>query len=146
LSEEKNVSANDSGFSLTEALVSTLIATGGLLATVVLFASGARLQLNATNSSTGVAQAVGAVERLRALPVNAPERANGGSLDANVPTYFTPVDRATIRWTIADGPACGAVSWAGITPVVECAKHLTVVAVPANPQAVTVRLEALLWR
>jgi Tfp pilus assembly protein PilV len=138
--------SRDAGFTLTETLVATLIVTGGLLGVASLFASGARLQLNATTGSTSVARVVAQIEWLRSLPVGAPQRADGGSLTANVANHFLQTGQATIRWTVANGPACGPAAWSGPVAVNECAKQITMVAVPVNAQGPTVQVQAMLWR
>jgi Tfp pilus assembly protein PilV len=136
----------EAGFSLAEALVSMAITAVGVLGVATLFGVGANMQLNTRDSSTSINLVIAEIERLRMLPVTAPERANGGSLTTDVANHFAVDDQVTTRWVIADGPACGPTTWSGTAPVVECTKHITAVAVSRNTRSIPARVEALLWR
>jgi hypothetical protein len=91
---------------------------------------------------------VAQVEQIRMLPVTAPERAAGGSLVANVANHFALVAGATVRWTVANGPACGPVTWSGPPPVpIDCTKLVVVSAESnINGQAMRQRIATTLWR
>jgi len=138
--------SHDAGFSLAEMLVATAIAAFGLAGVAALIGTGIQLQGNARASTIGVNLAVAELERLRALPSTSAERTNGGSLVANAANHFAVRGQTTMRWVIADGPACGPVSWAGPAAPVECSKSITVVAIPPNPLAARSTVTGLLWR
>lgn len=133
------------GFSVVEMLVATAIAATGLAGVAALIGHGAQLAGNARASAIGVNLAVAELERLRALPRTAAERANGGSLTANVTAHFAVRGQTTLRWVIADGPACGPVVWAPGNPV-ECSKTITVIAIPLSGIAARTTVSGLLWR
>ena len=137
---------NEAGFGLVEALVSTLITMVGVLAVVSLFLSGIRLQTSARDGAQCVNLATAELERLRMLPVGSPERADGGSLTADVAGHFAVRGNTTVRWVIRDGPACGPSQWAGPTFPVECTKDVSVAAMPRNQFAAAARLDGRLWR
>lgn len=137
---------NESGFSLAETLVAAAIAAFGLSGVAAMIGLGVQLQSNARSSTLGVNLAVAEFERLRALPTFSPERANGGSLTANVAAHFAVRGQTTVRWVIANGPACGPAAWAGPTAPTECAKTITVVAQPQSALAARTRIAGMLWR
>lgn len=147
-------SRGDAGFSLAEMLVSTAIAAFGLAGIAALIGTGVQLQTNARAGTISVNLAVAELERLRALPLTSAERALGGSLTADVANHFIVRQsgqgagdaQMRLRWVVADGPACGNVTWAGPTSPLECSKAVTVVAIPQNVMARTVRVTGILWR
>jgi prepilin-type N-terminal cleavage/methylation domain-containing protein len=132
------------GFSLAEMLVATAIAAFGLAGIAALIGTGVQLQGNARASTIGVNLAVAEFERLRALPITSAERAVGGSLTANAASHFAIRGTTTVRWTVANGPACGQPAWA--PTVVSCAREVTVVAIPQSPLAAPSRVTGALWR
>lgn len=141
----------DAGFSLAETLVATAIAAFGLAGVAALIGTGVQLQNNARHSSMAVNLAVAELERLRMLPTASAERSNGGSLTANQTSHFavrgTPATgTTTIRWVVADGPACGVVGWGGPGAPVECTKTITVRALPNTALAGSATIQGLLWR
>jgi prepilin-type N-terminal cleavage/methylation domain-containing protein len=136
----------DAGFTLVETLIAMVITAVGVLGVATLFVVGTKGQVTARDSSRAVLLATAELERIRMLPVSAPERANGGSLTTDVAAHFAVRGQTTVRWTVADGPACGPVTWAGPGGPVECTKDIAVVAVPTNNQARTIRIDARLWR
>lgn len=138
--------SRQSGFSLTEMLIATAIGAFGLAAVAALIGHGIQLQANARRSTIGVNLAVAELERLRMLPTTSVERSNGGSLTANVADHFAVRGTTTIRWVVADGPACGAVSWAGPGGPVECAKLITVTALPNTTLAARATIQGQVWR
>lgn len=138
---------SDSGFTLVEALVSTAIAAVALVGLASLLATGAEMQTQSRDSSMATNLAQAQLERLRMTDRAFPERQNGGSLAANVAPYFVVRGQTTIRWTIADGPACGVPTWTGATGAVECAKLVTVVAFTTNePRASRATIRGMIWR
>jgi len=137
---------SDAGFSLIESVVSIAIVASGVLGVATLFVAGTSLQVNARDGTTALNLVVAEVERLRMLPPTTTERANGGSLTANTANHFVVRGTTTLRWTIADGPACGPVTWAGPTNPVECTKIVTMVGVAQNNRAMTPRVVTQLWR
>ena len=135
------------GFSLTEMLVASAIAAFGLAGVGALIGHGIRLQGNARASAQGVNLAVAELERLRGLPAASVERTNGGSLTANVANKFAVRGQTTLRWVVADGPACGPPTTGGPGAPVAWTKTVTIVALPqANTLAAAARLNGLLWR
>src|SRR5687768_4438331 len=120
-----------SGFSLAEMLVATAIGAFGLAGVGALIGYGIQLQGNARASTLGVNLAVAELERLRGLAKTSVERANGGSLTANVANHFAVRGLTTVRWVVADGPACGPSAMAPLGPV-ECSKTVSVSATPAS--------------
>lgn len=134
------------GFSLAEMLVATAIGAFGLAGVAALIGHGIQLQANARSSTVAVNLAVAEIERLRMLPVAAAERSDGGSLTANVADHFAVRGTTTIRWVVADGPACGPVGWAGPTNPVQCAKTVTVTALPNTVLAARATIQGQLWR
>lgn len=134
-----------SGFGLAEMLIATAIGAFGLAAVAALIGYGAQLQGNARASALGVNLAVAELERLRALPRASAERADGGSLTADVANHFAVRGQTTVRWVIANGPACGPAAWSPTSPV-ECAKTITIVAVPAAALAGRTTVAGMLWR
>ena len=134
----------DGGFSLAEMLVATAIAAFGLAGVAALIGTGVQLQGNARASTIGVNLAVAELERLRALPITSVERAVGGSLTANNANHFALRGTTTLRWVIANGPACGQPAWS--PTVADCAREVTVVAIPRNPLAAPSRVAGVLWR
>ncbi|HEX6322934.1 MAG TPA: prepilin-type N-terminal cleavage/methylation domain-containing protein [Vicinamibacterales bacterium] len=136
-------SSRQSGFSLTEMLIATAIGAFGLAAVAALIGHGIQLQANARSASLGVNLAVAELERLRTLPPTAPERADGGSLTANTANHFAVRGQTTIRWVIADGPACGPPVMGGPAG---CAKRITVRAIPRTTRAAATTVQGLVWR
>lgn len=140
-------SAPDAGFGLLEALISTFVTAVGVLSVAALFMIGARLQANATDGSNAVGLATWELERIRTLAPTAPERADGGSLTADVADHFVVRGRTTLRWTITNKPnACAPI---GGVPgaAAECAKDIVVTAItPTNGQAVAPRVTSILFR
>ncbi len=134
------------GFSLAEMLIATAIAAFGLAGAAAMIGHGVRLQGNARASTLAVNLAVAELERLRTLPVTAAERALGGSLTANTAGHFAVRGQTTVRWVIADGPACGPIPWAGPVAPVECTKTVTVSAFPPNVMAARATIAGQLWR
>lgn len=137
---------NERGFSLAEMLVSTAIAAFGLAGVAAMIGHGVQLQGNARTGTVSASLAVSELERLRALPSNSVERTNGGSLTANTANHFAVRGTTTLRWVIANGPACGPAAWAGPAAPIECARNVTVVAVPNNPLAGSTTVSGMLWR
>lgn len=137
---------SQSGFSLAETLVATAIAAFGLSGVAAMIGLGVQLQSNARSSTLGVNLAVAELERLRALPRTSPERADGGSVTANLTAHFAVRGQTTVRWVVATGPACGPAAWAGPAAPTECAKTITVVAQPQNALAAPTRIAGMLWR
>jgi prepilin-type N-terminal cleavage/methylation domain-containing protein len=134
------------GFSLAEMLVATAIGAFGLVAVAAMIGYGIQLQGNARGASVGVNLAVAELERLRTLPVSSAERSNGGSLTANVANHWALRGQTTVRWVVADGPACGPNTFGGPVPVIECAKNITVSAFPPNALAARSTVRGMLWR
>jgi Tfp pilus assembly protein PilV len=137
---------NDAGFSLIESVISVAVVASGVLGVATLFIMGTGLQLNARDNTVATSLVVAEVERLRMLPPSNIERANGGSLTANAANHFAVRGTTTLRWTVADGPACGPVQWAGPTAPVECTKVVTIVGLGQNNRAMTPRIVTQLWR
>ena len=136
----------EAGFSLIESIVSVAIIASGVLGVATLFVTGTSLQVNARDSTTALNLVIAEVERLRMLPPTAVERANGGSLTANTADHFAVRGTTTLRWTIADGPACGPFQWGGAAAPIECVKVVTVIGVGQNSRAMTPRITTQLWR
>ena len=136
---------SQSGFSLAEMLVATAIAAFGLAGVAALIGTGVQLQANARESTIGVNLAVAELERLRALPLTSVERTNGGSLTANQANHFAIRGTTTLRWVIANGPACGVPSWAA-PAVADCTREITVAAIPQHVLAAPTRVTGMLWR
>ena len=138
---------SDSGFTLVEALISTVIISVGVLGMATLMAAGSRMQLISRNTSAANNLAVFELERLRMLPLAAPQRQDGGSLAANTAGHFIVRARTTIRWTVADGPACGQVTWSGSSALIECSKVVTILAFETGDPAKTRSVvTGMLWR
>lgn len=135
----------DAGFSLAEMLVATAIAAFGLAGIAALIGTGVQLQGNARASTMSVNLAVAELERIRALPLTSLERANGGSLTANTTNHFAIRGTTTVRWVIANGPACGPPTWSP-GAAVECSRTVTVTAAPQNVTASAATVSGLLWR
>lgn len=141
----RRLGRGQSGFSLAEMLIATAIGAFGLAGAAAMIGHGIQLQTNARASSLGMNLAVAELERLRALPRAAPERADGGSLTANVANHFVIRGQTTVRWVIANGPACGPAAWSPTAPI-ECSKNVTVVALPQSGLAGRTTVSGLLWR
>jgi Tfp pilus assembly protein PilV len=137
---------NDAGFSLIESVISVAVVASGVLGVATLFIMGTGLQLNARDNTTAINLAVAETERLRMLPRTAAERTDGGSLTTNVANHFAVRGTTTLRWTIADGPACGIITWAGAGGVVECTKVMTTVGVSPNNRSMTPQIVTQVWR
>ena len=137
---------DDAGFSLIESVVSVAVVASGVLGVAMLFVMGTGLQVNARDNTTAINLAVAELERLRMLPPTAAERANGGSLTANTAGHFAVRGTTTLRWTVANGPACGVAVWAGPGSIVECTKIVTVVGISQNGRAMTPQVVTQLWR
>lgn len=135
-----------SGFSLAEMLVATAIAAFGLAGVAALIGTGVQLQGNARASTIGVNLAVAELERLRTLPLTSVELTVGGSLTANTANHFAIRSQTTVRWQIANGPACGVPTWGGPGAAAECGRAITVVAIPANLLAGPTTVAGMLWR
>ena len=140
------MSRSQAGFSLAEMLVATAIAAFGLAGVAALIGAGVQLQGNARASTIGVNLAVAELERLRALPLTSAELAVGGSLTANTTSHFSINGQTTIRWQIANGPACGVPGFSGPGAAADCAREITVVAIPENALAAPARVSGMLWR
>jgi Tfp pilus assembly protein PilV len=138
--------SHDEGFSLVESIVSIAVVASGVLGVAALFVAGTGLQVGARDGTTALNLVVAEVERLRMMPPAAAERTNGGSLTANVASHFAVRGTTTLRWTIADGPACGPVQWGGVAAPVECTKMVTIVGTSTNSRAMTPRIVTQLWR
>lgn len=136
---------SQSGFSLAEMLVATAIAAFGLAGIAALIGLGVQLQGNARAATIGVNLAVAELERLRALPHTAAERAIGGSLTANTANHFAIRGTTTLRWVIANGPACGVPSWAA-PAAADCTREISVIAIPENVLAAPSRVSGMVWR
>lgn len=137
---------NDAGFSLIESVISVAVVASGVLGVATLFIMGTGLQLNARDSTVAINLVVSEVERLRMLPPSNIQRANGGSLTTNGANHFAVRGTTTLRWTVADGPACGPVQWAGAAAPIECTKIVTIVGIGQNNRAMTPRIVTQLWR
>lgn len=140
------MSDRDSGFTLIESVMSLAIIASGTLGVATLMVLGTTMQLSARQNTEAMALAVAELERVRQLPIAAAERANGGSLTANVANHFRVRNDVTIRWTIADGPACGPAVWAGAAGTIECTRVITVVGIPRVAIAGTPQVTAQIWR
>jgi hypothetical protein len=112
------------------------------VAPMVVYGTG--LQYTARDGSQASNMAVAELERIRTLPVWAPERQNGGSLTANVANHFAVRGEVTLRWVINNGPACGPPVWAPAT--IECSHTISVVAVHLNTRAARGRVDGMVWR
>jgi prepilin-type N-terminal cleavage/methylation domain-containing protein len=134
------------GFSLAEMLVATAVGAFGLVAVAAMIGYGIQLQGNARGASVGVNLAVAEFERLRTLPTASVERANGGSLTANVANHWALRGQTTLRWVVADGPACGPSPSAGPGAPATCSKDITVSAFPPNALSARATVRGLLWR
>lgn len=134
------------GFSLAEMLIATAVAAFGLTGVAATIGYGVQLQANARTGTAGANLAVAELERLRALPATSAERTNGGSLTANTANHFAVRGTTTLRWTIANGPACGPINWAGPTTPVECTRIITVMAIPQSVLAGSTTVTGQLWR
>ena len=137
---------NDAGFSLIESVISVAVVASGVLGVATLFIMGTGLQLNARDSTVAINLVVAEVERLRMLPPSNVQRTNGGSLTTNGANHFAVRGTTTLRWTVADGPACGPVQWAGAGAPIECTKVVTIVGIGQNNRAMTPRIVTQLWR
>lgn len=138
---------SDDGFTLVEALVSTAFIAVAILGMATLMAVGTDMQADSRESSVATNLATAEMEWIRRLPPSAPQRQNGGDLANNVTGYFVTRGRTTIRWTIADGPACGQVSWSGAGIVIECSKLVTVRAFTIGDARTTqATMQGILWR
>jgi len=138
---------SDAGFTLVEALVSTAFIAVAVLGMATLMAVGTDMQTDSRDSAIATNLAIAEMEWIRRLPPAAPQRQNGGSLANNVTDYFVTRGRTTIRWVIADGPACGQVSWAGTGVVIECSKLVTVRAFTVGEARTTqATIQGVLWR
>jgi len=136
----------DSGFGLVEAMIATMITTVGVLSVAGLFLVGARMQASATAGSTAWAVGTAEIERIRTLAPTAAERADGGSLTANVANHFAIRGLLTVRWVIANKP--GACAPIGGVPgaAAECAKDVQLVAISPNQHAIQARIDSVLFR
>jgi hypothetical protein len=141
------MSDTDAGFSLVESVMSLAVIVTGTLGVATLFVVGTGLSLNARDATTATHLAVAEVERLRMLPLASPERTNGGSLTANTANHFAIRGNTTLRWVIANGPACGPAVWAGAAGTVECTRVVTVIGVHRrNGRAMSPQIVAQIWR
>jgi Tfp pilus assembly protein PilV len=95
----------ESGFSLVELLVATVIAVACALAVALMILYGTRLGAVAREAMLTTSLAKARLEQLRVLPSSAPERQPGGSLSADVAAHFERQGRFTERWVVAAGPA-----------------------------------------
>ena len=120
------------GSSLVEAIISTGVMAFGALGVSVLFVHGPRMQALARDGSTSTGLAVARLERLRMLPPVAAERANGGSLTADLANHFAVSGLFRIRWVIADGPAG--------------TKEITVRAASSSTLTRPAEIRSILWR
>jgi Tfp pilus assembly protein PilV len=97
---------DDAGFSFTEAVISAAVMAAGTLGVAGLFLYGTRMQSMARYGSGATGVATARLERLRMLPVTAPERQIGGTLSGTpAANHFSVEGRYDVRWVIADGPA-----------------------------------------
>ena len=146
-------SSGESGFGLVEALIATVITAIGVLSVAVLMMVGARLQQNSRAGSNSWALVTAEIERIRTLAPTNPQRANGGSLGANVLNHSAMRGTTTLRWVITDKldpgtglPAlCAPVGGVEGAPL-ECARNISVVAITPNSQAIRAQVDSVLFR
>lgn len=140
------MSERDAGFTLIESVMSLAIIATGTLGVATLMVLGTTMQLSARQNTQAMQMAVAELERIRQLPTAALERTNGGSLTANVANHFVVRNDVTVRWRIANGPACGPAVWAGAAGTVECTRVITVVGIPRVAIAGAPQITAQTWR
>lgn len=140
------MSDKDAGFSLVESVMSLAVIVTGTLGVAALFAVGTGMAVSARDNTAATQLAIAEAERIRMLPIAAPERANGGSLTANTTNHFVVRGDTTLRWVIANGPACGPAVWAGAAGTVECTRVVTVIGVHRNGRAMSPQIVSQLWR
>jgi Tfp pilus assembly protein PilV len=141
----RDVSSNH-GFGLIEAVVSVFVTAVGVLAVAALMMLGTRMQTNSRNSSAAIMLVAAELERIRTLATTAPERADGGSLTANVANHFAVRGATTIRWQISNKPNLCAPIGGVAGGVLECAKDIAVVGISPNGQAIRPQYNSMLWR
>ena len=140
------MSDRDAGFTLIESVMSLAIIATGTLGVATLMVLGTTMQLTARQNTQAMQLAVAELERIRQLPIASPERTNGGSLTANTANHFVVRNDVTLRWTIANGPACGPAVWAGASGTVECTRIITVIGIPRVALAGSPQISAQIWR
>jgi hypothetical protein len=147
--------AAEGGFGIVEAVMATGITAVGVLSVAALMMVGTQMQASSRMGSTAWAVATAEMERIRLLAPTQAERADGGSLTANVADHWrtVPIDRdfpargvVTVRWEIADKPdACAPVG--GIAgALLECAKDIRLIAITPNQHAIQARIDGVLFR
>jgi hypothetical protein len=140
-------SASERGFGLIEALIATFVTAVGVLSVAALFMVGARMQLNARDSSNAIALVTAELERIRTLPPTAPGRLDGGSLADNTwPNHNALRGTTRLRWVITNKPLVCAPAGGIPGAPAECAKDIQMVAIAPNGQAVSPVLASILYR
>ena len=120
----------ESGFSLVELLIATLVLVVCLVGVALMILYGTQLGAAARESTATNALAKARLERLRVLPRGAPERQAGGSLSADTADHFERLGRYTARWQVGDGPSG--------------TQDVTLVVVAADARVPSARLRVLL--
>lgn len=97
----------DTGFTLVEVLICTLVLTFGLIAIAGLLAVTTQMQIGAREAARSTRLAQDKVDELmKADFTTNPEVAVGGDLSTNVANHSeTPVAGVTLRWAVAAGPS-----------------------------------------
>lgn len=107
----KHRTPNETGFSLVEVLVATLVVTIGLVSMVQLLAVSTVMHADAREASTATQQAQAKIDELTKLNLATAAAvqitpASPDSLTTNVANYFdTPQTGVTRRWRVQAGPA-----------------------------------------
>jgi Tfp pilus assembly protein PilV len=136
----------EEGFGLVEAVVSTFITAVGVLSVATLFMVGTQMQAAARNSSSAIMLVEAELERIRTLATTAPERADGGSLTANVANHFAVRGNTIIRWQITNKPTLCAPVGGIAGAVIECSKDIAVIGFSPNGQSIRPQYNSVLWR
>lgn len=104
---------DETGFSLVEVLVATLVVTIGLVSMVQLLAVSTVMHADAREATTAAQQAQAKIDELTKLNLTTAAAvqitpASPDSLTTNVANYFdTPQTGVTRRWRVQAGPAAG---------------------------------------
>jgi prepilin-type N-terminal cleavage/methylation domain-containing protein len=101
----RRIRGDESGFTLIEVLVSTLVLTIGLVGIAGLLTVTTMAQVGARESARSVRLAQTKLDEIMKLPFADARISVGGDLAANVANHnSTPVPGVTVRWLVAAGP------------------------------------------